>query len=59
MKKILSLVLAAALTLGFAGCSSKNAGGDSKDDKKIVIGASVTPHKAIIEAAIPELEAKG
>lgn len=58
MKKILSLVLSAALIVSLAGCSS-NKGKESSDDKTIVIGASITPHKDIIEAAVPELEAKG
>ena len=63
MKKITTLLIAALLTVGLAGCAQEKTAGEGDkstgDDKTIVIGASITPHKDIIEAAIPELEEKG
>lgn len=58
MKKLIITVLSLALALCLlAGCGTgaKPAG----DDANIVIGASVSPHAEILEAAKPFLEAKG
>ncbi len=63
MKKITALLLAALLTVGLTGCAQEKASGEGDnstgDDKTIVIGASATPHKDIIDVAIPLLEEKG
>jgi D-methionine transport system substrate-binding protein len=54
MKKIIGLCLALLLVLSLAaGCSSK------QEDKVITVGASVTPHSEILEAARPLLEKEG
>lgn len=54
MKKIIALALIAVLSLSIlSGCSQ------SKDDKKIVVGASTTPHAEILEIAKEVLAAKG
>lgn len=54
--KILSLVLAGVLAFGLVGCG----GTDKKeDDKKITIGVSAVPHKSIVEAIKPLVEAEG
>lgn len=57
-KKILSIALSGVLTLSIVGCGSK---GDtsSKDDKKIVVGATAVPHAEILEYIKPLLEEKG
>ncbi|MDF2568355.1 MAG: metQ [Oscillospiraceae bacterium] len=53
MKKLLSVLIVSILTLSlFAGCSPK-------DDKKIVIGASPTPHAEILKVAAEVLKEKG
>ncbi|MCU5745920.1 MetQ/NlpA family ABC transporter substrate-binding protein [Staphylococcus sp. SQ8-PEA] len=52
MKKILSLVLIAVVTLALAACGKK-------DDKTITVGASPAPHAEILEKAKPILEKKG
>ena len=55
MKKIVSLLTALCLVAVFAaGC-----GGNSGDDKKIVVGASPTPHAEILRAAEETLKEKG
>ncbi len=55
MKKIISvLVVFALLAVTAAGCGKKDA-----EDKKIVVGASSTPHAEILEQARPALEAAG
>lgn len=55
-KKVLAVLLSAGLALTLlAGCS----GGDSSDDKTIVVGASPAPHAEILEAARGEIEAAG
>ncbi len=68
MKKILSLVLVLTLAVAaLAGCGTKEkedqnqAGsqGDKKETKKIVVGASVTPHAEILEKAKSILAAQG
>ncbi len=53
MKRIVTLILALALTLTLFGCSS------NKDDKTITIGASPTPHKIILEYAAELMAEKG
>ncbi|MCI8387325.1 MAG: ABC transporter substrate-binding protein [Clostridiales bacterium] len=52
MKKLLTLILAAALSLTVVSCGSK-------DDKKITVAASTTPHAEILEQCKPLMEEKG
>lgn len=52
MKKLLILPILALL---LCSCS----GGNSPDDKDIIVGASPTPHAQILEVAKPLVEAKG
>lgn len=75
MKKLLSILLCAALVLGLAACgtaaSDPTAAPESKapatdaaetpsgELEKIVVGASSTPHAEILEAVSGELEALG
>lgn len=61
MKKIISLALAAALALSLAACSSSNSDStqEPEDSKKIVVGASPSPHAEILERAKPLLREKG
>lgn len=65
MKKTLSIILAAVLTVGLAGCGAKQAStapansGASNDKKTIKVGASPVPHKEILEVVKPLLEKKG
>lgn len=61
MKKVLSLVLTAALSLSLAACGTKTDSTSTKqDDKKtIVIGASATPHAEILEQVKPILAKEG
>lgn len=62
LKKLLSLALAAIISVSAVGCSSSK---DEKDDveasesKTIVVGASSTPHAEILEEIKPLVEAKG
>lgn len=58
MKKILSLVLAAALSFSVVGCGTKFVE-DNKNDKTIKVGASPIPHKEILEHIAPALEKEG
>lgn len=53
LKKILTLALASVITTSLVGCSSSN------DDKKIIVGASITPHAEILEVIKPQLEKEG
>ena len=60
MKKICAAVLAVSLAAGaLAGCSSGNASGGDSADKKIVVGASPSPHAEILEQAKSILEEGG
>lgn len=65
MKKWLSLVLALAVALVLAACGTSEEGGnageggDSKESKKITVGASNVPHAEILDEAKPLLEEKG
>lgn len=61
MKKILSLVLTAAVSLSLVACGSKSdsTGTKTEDKKNIVIGASATPHAEILEQVKPILEKEG
>jgi D-methionine transport system substrate-binding protein len=53
MKKIIALILVLVFALApLTGCQVK-------DDKTIVVGASVTPHAEILRIAQPLMEAKG
>ena len=58
-KKILTLLLAAAVTASLAGCAKggDNAGAD--DATTIKVGANITPHSEILEQAKPILAEKG
>ena len=56
MKRIISVLLILTLSLTvLAGCGSSG----SSDDKKIVVGASATPHAEILEALKKLVEEKG
>jgi D-methionine transport system substrate-binding protein len=65
MKKIISTILIAALSLSvFAGCASSTTASSAASSsapalKKIVIGASPTPHALILKEAAKLLQAKG
>jgi D-methionine transport system substrate-binding protein len=66
MKKTLSIILTAILTVGLVGCGAKQtaapaAGADTaaKDKKVIKVGATPVPHKEILEVVKPLLEKKG
>lgn len=60
MKKIISLVLVTALALtSLTACGAKNDAGSKTDDKKIVVGASSTPHAEILNAVKGLIEEKG
>ncbi len=54
MKKILSLLLAASMTLAVTSCGKK-----AEDSKVIKVGASVTPHAEILEVAKEILAKEG
>lgn len=65
-KTILSVLLTGALAIGLMGCGANggNETGDAgnagnQEDKTITIGVSPVPHKEIVEAIKPDLEAKG
>ena len=50
LKKALALALTGAVLVGaFAGCGAKKDSGDKKETKKIVIGASPSPHADILK----------
>ena len=54
MRKVLLILLSTLLALSIlAGCAK------SGSDKKIIVGASPTPHAEILEVAKEELESKG
>lgn len=53
LKRIVTLAIATVIATSLVGCSS------SKDDKKIVVGASATPHAEILEIIKPQLEKEG
>ncbi|CAM3203861.1 MetQ/NlpA family ABC transporter substrate-binding protein [Filibacter tadaridae] len=66
MKKLLTGILLAVLVLALAACGTKDNEGDKnasdgekKEDTKIVVGASNTPHSIILEEAKPLLKEKG
>lgn len=61
MKKLVSFVLAGALALGLAGCSSRNSGSSSESGKLIPIkvGASPAPHAQILEQCVEPLKELG
>lgn len=54
MKKLLAIVLSLVFVLSLAGCGSS-----SNNDKKIVVGASATPHAEILEQVKSVLSEKG
>lgn len=59
MKKVLAVVLSAVLCLGvFTGCGSGKKSSE-EDFKKILIGASPSPHADILKAAQKELKKEG
>lgn len=55
--KLLSLVLAGALTLGLVGCGGSTE--KKEDDKVITIAVSAVPHEEIVKAIKPLVEEKG
>jgi D-methionine transport system substrate-binding protein len=67
MKKTLSILLAAVLIAGLAGCGAKQtttpaaapAATGSAEKKVIKVGAAPVPHKEILETVKPLLEKKG
>lgn len=62
LKKALALALAltgAVLVGAFAGCGAKKDSSDKKETKKIVIGASPSPHADILKVAKKELKKEG
>ena len=60
LKKALALALTGAVLVGaFAGCGAKKDSGDKKETKKIVIGASPSPHADILKVAKKELKKEG
>ncbi len=60
LKKALALALTGAVLVGaFAGCGAKKDSSDKKETKKIVIGASPSPHADILKAAKKELKKEG
>ena len=60
LKKALALALTGAVLVGaFAGCGAKKDSGDKKETKKIVIGASPSPHADIFKVAKKELKKEG
>jgi D-methionine transport system substrate-binding protein len=63
MKKWLGIILSLAIVIGLAACgSTEKSNGDSgknEDTKKLVVGASNTPHAIILEEAKPLLKEKG
>ena len=57
LKKALALALTGVVLVGaFAGCGAKKDSGDKKETKKIVIGASPSPHADILKVAKKELK---
>jgi D-methionine transport system substrate-binding protein len=60
MKKIVSILLTGAVCLSFlAGCSNGGTSSSGAELKKIVIGASTTPHAVILKEAAKLLKDKG
>ena len=60
LKKALALALTGAVLVGaFAGCGAKKDSGDKKETKKIVIGASPSPHADILKVGKKELKKEG
>ena len=58
LKKALALT-GAVLVGAFAGCGAKKDSSDKKETKKIVIGASPSPHADILKVAKKELKKEG
>ena len=60
IEKALALALTGAVLVGaFAGCGAKKDSGNKKETKKIVIGASPSPHADILKVAKKELKKEG
>ena len=60
MKKIISILLVSILALSaLAGCSGKDTGSSSAEDKTITVGASITPHAEILKVAKEILAKQG
>lgn len=55
--RILGIIVITALIIGVAALTGCKKGG--KDDKKIIVGASPTPHAEILEAAREDIEKEG
>ncbi len=59
LKKVLAVALSAAACLGLlTGCGGGN-DKSSEDSKKLVVGASPSPHADILKAAQKELKKEG
>ena len=54
MKKLIRLILAVTLVLGFAGCSKQQ----ETDDKVIKVGATLVPHAEILKNVVADTLAK-
>ncbi|TCN26898.1 MetQ/NlpA family ABC transporter substrate-binding protein [Mesobacillus foraminis] len=63
MKKVLSLVFIAILTLALAACGggeNENAQNEGKEkNKELVVGASAVPHAEVLDEAVPLMKEKG
>lgn len=63
MKKFLSLIFIAVLTLALAACGggdNENAQNKGKEgNKKLVVGASAVPHAEVLDEAVPLMKEKG
>lgn len=57
MKKLISILGISALLL--VGCGGNDDSKDSKEDKKIIVGASTTPHAEVLEEARADIEDAG
>lgn len=59
MKKLWTAALALLLCLGVTGCGNGNDSGKQEDTKKIVVGATSSPHAIILNEAKKYMELKG
>lgn len=59
LRKLLTLGIAATIAVSSVGCSSSKKGSDAAENKKIVVGASSTPHAEILEEIKPLVEKEG
>ncbi|MGL5693986.1 MAG: MetQ/NlpA family ABC transporter substrate-binding protein, partial [Peptostreptococcaceae bacterium] len=59
LRKLLTLGIVATIALSAVGCSNDKKGADAAENKKIVVGASSTPHAEILEEIKPLVEKEG